>query len=93
MREQLSLRGDAAAEEPVPGAPTRKILVYGSNAPEVPRHRDAGAPGLASADTARLMLELAEDALRYNQAPDPRLLVPEKRGRGIGSNGPMGRNS
>jgi hypothetical protein len=39
------------------------------------------------------MLELTEDALRYNQAPDPRFVVPEKRSRRIGTNGPMGRNS
>jgi hypothetical protein len=93
MGEQLSLLGDATAAETVRVAPSPKVLVYGANAPEVPRHRDAGALASASAETVRLMLELTEDALRYNQAPDPRLVVPEKRGRGIGSNGPMGRNS
>jgi hypothetical protein len=93
MGEQLSLLGDAAAEETVRVAPTPGVLLAGANAPGVPRHRDAGALGSASAETVRLMLELTEDALRYNQAPDPRLVVPEKRGRGIGSNGPMGRNS
>ncbi|MCW2995579.1 MAG: hypothetical protein JWQ18_3074 [Conexibacter sp.] len=93
MSEQLSLLGDAAAEKTVRVAPSPRVLVYGANAPEVPCHRDAGALGTATAKTVRLMLGLTEDALRYNQAPDPRLVVPEKRGRGIGSNGPMGRNS
>jgi hypothetical protein len=32
------------------------------------------------------------NALRYNQAPDPVLIVPE-RTRGLGSNGPIGQNS
>jgi hypothetical protein len=93
MSEQLSLLGDAAADETVRVAPTPQVLVAGANAPEVPRHRDAGALGSADVETVRLMLALAEDALRDNQAPDPRLVVPEKRGRGIGSNGPIGRNS
>jgi hypothetical protein len=93
MGEQLSLLGDAAAEETVRVAPTRKVLVHGANAPEVPRHRDAGALGSASAETVRRMLELAEDALRYNQAPNPRLMVPEKRTRGLASNGTIGINS
>jgi hypothetical protein len=93
MGEQLSLLGDATAEETVRVAPSPTVLVYGANAPVVPRHRDVGALGSASAETVRLMLELTEDALRYNQAPDPRLVVPGKGGRGIGSNGPMGRNS
>jgi hypothetical protein len=39
------------------------------------------------------MLALAEDALRYNQAPDPRLVVPAGHSRGLGSNGPIGLNS
>jgi hypothetical protein len=92
MGEQLSLLGDAAADEAVRVAPTPRVLVYGANAPEVPRHRDAGRLGSAGVQTARLMLALAEDALRYNQAPNPRLVVPDKRGRGIGSNGPIGRD-
>jgi hypothetical protein len=85
--------GDAAAEQTVRVAPTPRVLVYGASAPEVPRHRDAGALGSARAETARLMLALTEDALRYNQAPDARLVVPEKRTRGLGSNGPIGQNS
>src|SRR3954453_4043587 len=93
MSEQLSLLGDAAAEQTVRVAPTPLVLVHGANAPEVRRHRDAGPLGSAGVQTAGLMLALAEDALRYNQAPDPRLVVPEKRSRGIGSNGPIGRNS
>jgi hypothetical protein len=74
-------------------APTPKVLVYGANAPGVPRHRGAGALASATAETVLLMLGLTEDALRYNQAPDPRLVVPQKRGRGLGSNGPIGQNS
>jgi hypothetical protein len=93
MSEQLSLLGDAAAEEKVRVGPTPKVLVCGANAPEVPRHRDVGSLGSAGVAIVRLMLTLAEDALRYNQAPNPRLVVPAKRGCGIGSNGPMGRNS
>jgi hypothetical protein len=93
MSGQLSLLGDAAAEETVGVAPTPRVLVHGANAPEVPRHRDVGPLGSAGVETVRLMLALAEAALRYNQAPDPRLVVPENRGRGIGSNGPIGRNS
>jgi hypothetical protein len=93
MSQQLSLLGDAAAYETVRVAPTATVLVHGANAPEVPRHRDVGPRGSAGVQTARLMLALTEDALRYNQAPNPRLVVPEKRGRGIGSNGPIGRNS
>jgi hypothetical protein len=93
MSEQLSLLGDAAAKETVRVAPTPRVLVHGANAPEVPRHRDVGPLGSAGVQTARLMLALAEDVLRYSQAPNPRLVVPAKRGRGIGSNGPIGRNS
>jgi hypothetical protein len=91
MDEQLSLLGDAAATEAVSVAPTRLVLVHGAHAPQVPCHRDVGAIGSASVETARRMLELTEDALRYNQAPDPRLIVPAKRTPGLGSNGPMGR--
>jgi len=91
MDEQLLLLGDAAAGATVRVAATPHVLFLGSRAPEVPRHRDAGALGFARVETVRLMLELTEDALRYNQAPNPRLVVPQKRGRGLGSNGPMGR--
>jgi hypothetical protein len=93
MTEQLSLLGDAAAGQAVSVAPTPAVLACGPRAPEVPRHHDVGAVGSASCETARLMLDLAEDALRYNQAPNPRLIVPQKRTSGLGSNGPMGRNS
>jgi hypothetical protein len=93
LGEPLSLLGDAAASETVRVSPTPQVLVYGANAPGVPRHRDARPLGSARVETVRLMLVLAEDALRYNQAPNPRLILPAKQGHGLGNNGPMGRNS
>jgi hypothetical protein len=93
MNEQLSLLADATTEETELVAPTRLVLIYGAHAPKVPHHRDVGALGSAGAATVRWMLVLAEDALRYNQAPNPRLVVPEKRTRGLGSDGPIGQNS
>ena len=93
MDDQLSLLGDAVADETVTVSPTRAVLMHGASAREVPRHRDVGPIGSAGAETAARMLALAENALRYNQAPSPRLVVdPEKR-KGLGSNGPMGANS
>jgi hypothetical protein len=93
MDDQLSLLGDAVAHETVTVFPTRLVLVYGANAPEIPCHHDAGSIGSAGAETAARMLALAEDALRYNQAPSPRLVVDPEMRKGLGSNGPMGHNS
>jgi hypothetical protein len=39
------------------------------------------------------MLVMAEEALRYDQAPNPCLVVPPRRTSGLGSNGPIGQDS
>jgi hypothetical protein len=86
MQQQLSLLAEAST--PITVAATRAVLIYGARAPEVPRHQAAvQLPGVRPATLAR-MLALAEDALRYNQAPTATLNLADRRG--AGSNGPIG---
>jgi hypothetical protein len=71
MDEQLSLLAEAAPRDGAAFTLNADVLIRGANAAGVPRHSSAGALGSASAATVERMLELAEDALRYNQAPTP----------------------
>ena len=78
----------AELAEPVAVEPTCEVRYRGASAGAA--HRDlAPLPGV-SESTARAMLDLAEDALRYDQAPKPRLDCSAQR-KG-GSRGPVGRN-
>src|SRR2546425_696882 len=94
-RSQAEFDAWAARWVPAPPRPRPpgEVLVYGCRAPGLPRHRlpcDLVVPALREHPRElAAMLALAEDALRYNQAPDPRL-DPTNR-KGAGSNGPMGR--
>jgi hypothetical protein len=93
MGEQLSLLGTASADEVVGVTPTREVLLRGAGATSVPSHAATGPIGTASAATVARMLVLAEDAARYNQAPNPRLSIDPSLRRGLGSNGPVGHSS
>jgi hypothetical protein len=81
MSTQLTLPLDMPADV----CPTRQVRVHGDS--QVPYTYVPSHPGLDEEQLAAL-LELAESAIRYNQAPNPILQLDQRNG--AGSNGPIG---
>jgi hypothetical protein len=84
---QLSIWAELA--EPVDVEPTREVRYRGAGAG--PAYLTAPVIPGVSEPTARRMVSLVEEALRYDQAPNPRLDCSQRDG--AGSNGPIGRDS